>query len=135
MKVEQATLRCRSTTSNLIELINDTLYLSNLILECTPGKLPSAKALEQKCKRELAKKDRLIASIQSLTWDTFWFFLVKPHSKKIAIKCLTDAIGYMIPEINDATYSVQLHSRMSHPPELKPMLVICQLKPKDNQPK
>ena len=31
MKAEKVTSRCRSTTSNLVELINDTLYLSNLI--------------------------------------------------------------------------------------------------------
>ena len=50
MKVERVTSRCRLATGNLIELINDTLYLSNLISKCTPGKLPSAKALEQTCK-------------------------------------------------------------------------------------
>ena len=46
MKAERATSRCRLATNNLVELINDTLYLSNLILECSPGKLPSVKALE-----------------------------------------------------------------------------------------
>jgi len=38
------------------------------------------------------------------------------------MKCLTNAIGYMIPEIIDATYTAQLHSSMSHPPELQPIL-------------
>ena len=80
MKAKRETSRCRSATSNLVELINDTLYLSNLISQCTPGKLLSAKALEQTCNQELEKKEKLIASIQSLTWDTFWFFLVKPYS-------------------------------------------------------
>jgi len=78
------------------------------------------------------KEGEIDRGIQSLTWDTFWFFLVKPHSQKAAMKCLTDAIGYMIPKITNATYSAQLHSRMSHPPELQPMLAICQLKPKDS---
>jgi len=133
MKAERATSRHRSMTGNLIELINDTLYLSNLISECTPGKLPSAKALEQTCKQELEKRERLITSIQSLTWDTFWFFLVKPHIQKEAMKCLTDAFAYMIPEITDAACFAQLHSCMSHLPELQPMLAICQLKPKDSQ--
>jgi len=133
MKAERANSRCRSTTSNLIELINDTLYLSNLISECSPGKLPSMKALEQTWKQELEKRERLITSIQTLTWETFWFFLVKPHSQRTTMKCLTDAIGYMIPEIIDATYTAQLHSHMSHPPELQPMLAICQLKAKDSQ--
>lgn len=45
MKAQRATSRCRSTISNLVNLINDTLYLSNLIIECTPGKLPSVKEL------------------------------------------------------------------------------------------
>lgn len=135
MKEERETSRCRSATSNLIELINDTLYLSNLISQCTPGKLPSAKALEQTCNQELEKKERLIAGIQSLTWDTFWFFLVKQYSQRETLKCLTNAIGYMIPEIHDARYSTQLHSRLSHPPKLQPMLAICQLKPKDDWPK
>ena len=135
MKVERETSRCRSATGNLIELINDTLYLSNLISQCTPGKLSLAIALEQTCNQELEKMERLIAGIQSLTWDTFWFFLVKPYNQRATLKCLTDAISYMIHEINDATYSTQLHSRLSHPPELQPMLTICYIKPKDNRPK
>lgn len=90
MKSERATSRCRSATGNLVELINNTLYLSNLILECTPGKLPSVKELEQTWKQELEKRQRLIADIQTLTWETFWFFLVKPYSQRISIKYLTD---------------------------------------------
>ena len=120
---------------NLIELIIDTLYLFNLISQFTPGKFPSTKASEQTCNQELENKERLIADIQSLTWDTFWFFLVKPYSQRTTLKCLIDAVDYMIPEIHDATYSTQLHSRLSHPPELQPMLAICQLKPKDDRPK
>lgn len=82
MKAERETSRCRSMTGNLIDLINDTLYLSKLISKCTPDKLPSAKALEQTCKHELEKKERLIVGIQSLTWDTFCFFLVEPYSQR-----------------------------------------------------
>ena len=135
MKAERETSRCRSVTGNVVELINNTLYLSNLISECTLGKFPSVKALEQIWKKELEKRKRLIARIQTLTWETFWFFLVKPYNQRIAIKCLSHAISYMISEITNGTYTAQLHSRMSHPPELQLMLAICQLKPKDNQPK
>ena len=112
-----------------------TLYLSNMISQCSRGKLTLAKALEQTCNQELEKNGRLIAGIQILTWDTFWFFLVKPYSKRATLKCLTDAISYMISKIHDATYSTQLHSCPRHPPELQPMLAICQLKPKDDRPK
>lgn len=109
----------------MIELINDTLYLSNLIIECTPRKLPSMKPLEETWKHELEKREKLIADIQTLTWDNFQFFLVKLQNQQIVMKCLTDAIGCMIIKINDATYTAQLHSRMSHLPELQPMLAIC----------
>jgi len=130
MKAERETSRCQLSTSNLIEFVNDTLYLSNMISQCNLGKLTSAKALEQTCSQELEKNGRLITGIQSLTWDAFWFFLIKPYSQRATLKCLTDAISCMIPEIQDATYSAQLNSRLSRPPELQPMLDICQLKPK-----
>ena len=99
MKAERAILRCKATTSNLVELVNNTLYLSNMISQCTPGKLTATKMLEHSCYPELEKNGRLIAGINSLTWDASWFFLVKPHSQRAALKCLTDAIGYIIPDI------------------------------------
>ena len=128
MKAERAISRCKSTTSNLVELVNNTLYLSNMISQCTPGKLTAAKTLEQSCYPDLEEKGRLIAGINSLTWDAYWFFLVKPHSQRAALKSLTDAIGYIIPDIQDATYVAQLNSRLNRPPEVGPMLVISQLK-------
>lgn len=106
-----------------------------MISQCTPGKLSSAKALEQTCNQELEKNGILIAGIQSLTWDTFRFFLIKPYSQMVALKYLTDAISCMIPEAHDATCSAQLHSRLSRPPKLQLMLAICQLKPKGDHPK
>ena len=127
MKAEREISRCKSTTSNLVELVNNTLYLSNMISQCTPGKL-TVKTLEQSCYPDLEEKGRVIAGINSLTWDTYWFFLVKPHSQRAALKCLTDAIGYIIPDIQDATYAAQLNSCLNRPPEVEPMLVISQLK-------
>jgi len=81
MKAERAISSCKLTTSNLVELVNDTLYLANMISQCTPGKLTSAKTLEQSCYPELEKTGRLITGINSLTWDTYWLFLIKPYSQ------------------------------------------------------
>lgn len=135
MKAEREISRCRLSTSNLIELINNTLYMSNMISQWTPGKLLPAKTLEQACDQELEKNGRLVAGIQSLTRDTYWFFLLKPYSQRAALKCLTDVIGCVIPEIHDATYSAQLHSRLTRPLESEPMISICQLKSKGDHPK
>ena len=105
MKAERAILRCKATTSNLVELVNNTLYLSNVISQCTPGQLTATNMLEHSCYRELEKNGRLIAGINSLTWDAYWFFLVKPHNQRAALKCLIDTIGYIIPDIQDATFA------------------------------
>jgi len=53
VKAERETSRCRLSIKNLVELINNSLYLSNLITECSPRKLPSVKALEHMWKQEL----------------------------------------------------------------------------------
>jgi len=134
MKAERAVSRCKSTSRNLVELVNNTLYLSNMISQCTPGKITTTKTLEQSCYPDLEEKGRVIAGINSLTWDTYWFFLVKPHSQRAALKCLTDAIRYIIPDIQDATYAAQLSSRLNKPPEVEPMLAISQLRFKGKQP-
>ena len=135
MKAERAISRCKLTTSNLVELVNDTLYLSNMITQCTPRKLTPAKILEQSCYPELEKTGRLIVGINSLTWDTYWLFLIKPYSQRAALKCLTDAIRSIVLDIQDATYAAQLNSRLNRPPEVELMLAICQLKSKGKQHK
>lgn len=80
MKAERATSRCRAAMNGLIELINNNLHMSNLITDFSPGKLPQENLLEQHWKQELKHMEKLIGGIQSLTWETFWFFLVKLHS-------------------------------------------------------
>jgi len=56
MKAKRATSRCRAATNNLIELINNSLHLSNLITDCSPGKLSQVKLLEQHWKQELLQR-------------------------------------------------------------------------------
>ena len=133
MKAERAVSRCKLSTRNLIDLINNTLYLSKMISQCTPCKLLSAKTLEQSCNQKLEKNGRLVSGIKSLTWDTYWLFLVKPYSQRAALKCLTDAIECIIPDIHDATYAPQINSRLSRPQEVETMLAICQLRTKGKQ--
>lgn len=91
------------------------------------------KSLEQQWKQELEQREKIIGGIHSLTWETFWFFLVKPYSQQMVMKCLTDAINQMILELADATFTAQLHSHMSQPQEVQPMLAICQLRSQEDK--
>lgn len=133
MKAERATSRCRTISGNLVELVNNTLYLSNIISQCTPGQLTTANILEHSCYPELEKSARLIAGINSMTWDAYWFFLIKPYNQRAVLKCLTDAVGYIIPNIQDATFAAQFSLRLNKPPEVEPMLAISQLRFKGKQ--
>ena len=134
MKAERAASRSTLTSNNLIDLVNDTLYLSNIVTQCTPGKVITAHTLEQLSYPELEKTGKLIAGVNSLSIETYWHFLIKPYEQRAAIKCLTDAVQYMIPEIQDATFAAQLSSRTNKPPEIQPMLDIHHLRSKDKQP-
>jgi len=134
LKAERAASRCKATSSNLVELVNDTLYLSNMISQCTPGKLTTTNTLEQTLYPDLEERGRLIAGINSVSLEAYWLFLIKPHTQRATLKCLIDAIGYIIPDIQDATYVAQLSSRLNKPPEVEPMLAISQLRFKGKQP-
>ena len=113
--------------NNVMELVNDNVYGENLISDCSLGKLPKAKVLENQWKRDLATKDEQFSRVHNLTWDAYWSLLVKPHSQQMTIKCLANVVDRMVPELSDAMYMGQLHSRMSRPPEIQSMLSICQL--------
>ena len=134
MKAERAASRCKSTSSNLVDLVNNTLYLENMISQCRPGKMTTTNTLEQSCYPELEEKGRLIAGINRLNLEAYWLFLIKPHTQRAALKCLTNAIGCVIPDIQDATYAAQLSLRLNKTLEVEPMLAINQLRLKGKQP-
>ena len=117
--------------NNVVELINDNLRTANLISDHIPRQLLKVKELEKQWEQELKSRYQQIDAIQELTWDTFWSYLVKPHSQQSTMKCLSHAIANMLPEFSDATYTGQLHSRLIHLPEFKDMLSICQLHTSD----
>ena len=128
IKVERTTSRARAIMNNVIELVNDNLYGTNLISDCSPGNLPKAKVLKNQWRQYLDTKEEHLNKVQSLNWDAYWSFLVKPHSQQMTIKFLVDVVDRMMPKLSDATYIGQLHSRMIHPPEIQSMLSICWLR-------
>lgn len=134
MKAEMAASRCKLTASNMVDLVNNTLYLANMISQCTPGSITTANMIEQSSYPDLEEKGRLIAGVNTLTSDAYWLFLIKPHTQRSILKCLTDALGRIIPNIQDATYAAQLSLRLNKPPEVEPMLAICQLRFKGKEP-
>ena len=58
MKSERATSRAKSLMNNTTQLINDSLYTTNLISDCTPGKLPKVKEVDSRWKEEIINKNQ-----------------------------------------------------------------------------
>lgn len=80
IKSERVTSRAIATMNSVIELVNNNLHMSNLIFDCSPDKLLKEKALQHHWRQELASREKHIREVQNLTWDAFYFLLVKPHS-------------------------------------------------------
>ena len=98
MKSERSISRAKSMMNNITQLVNDSLYTTNLISDCTPGKLPKGKEAYSRWKEEIINKNQQISKLQGISWDIMWTYLIKPHSQQMAIKFLSNAINCIIPK-------------------------------------
>ena len=60
MKSKRAISRAKGLMNNATQLINDILYATNLISDCTPGKLPKVKEADSRWKEEIINKNQHI---------------------------------------------------------------------------
>ena len=74
------------------------------------------------------EKEETIKQLTRLNWETYQNFLVKQHSQWMTLRCLTTSTQNMVPALLDAIFAEQLKSTISQPPQLKPMIDICNLK-------
>ena len=111
---ERATSRAKTMMNNITHLVNNSLYATNLISDCIPGKLPKVKETDTRWKQELVNKNQQINKLQGISWDIMWTFLIKSHNQQMEIKFLSNAINCIIPEFSDAMYTCQLHSRINN---------------------
>ena len=81
MKSERAISRAKGLMNNTTQLINDILYATNLISDCTLGKFPKVKEADSRWKEEIINKNQQIRKLQGISWDIMWTYLIKPHSQ------------------------------------------------------
>ena len=63
IKEERATSRARAMINNLTQLVNYSLYSTNLISDCTPEDLPKVKEMDRRWKQELISKNQKINEV------------------------------------------------------------------------
>ena len=64
-------------------------------------------------------------SLTKLNWDSYWQYLVKPHSQCMTLKCLTNSAKKIAPALADFVFAGQLKLEVDQPTLLKPTLNAC----------
>ena len=65
--------------------------------------------LKTKCQRKAESIQRLT----KLNWDSYWAYLVKPHSQWTTLKCIINSAEKMAPALADIVFTTQLKSEVS----------------------
>ena len=117
-----------TAAGNIIDCVNENLHKANLISETIPGYLPQAQQLQTEWKQKAEEKAKSIQGLTRLNWDSYWTYLVKPHSQRSALNCIINSAKKMAPTLADFVFSGQLKSEVGQPPLLKTMLDACKFK-------
>ncbi len=109
----------------LIDCVNENLHRANLVSETTPGYLPIASQLEAEWKQKAQANGETIWALSRLNWESYWTYLVKPHSQCMTVRCIMNAVEKVAPALMDAVFTAQLSTEVGQPTLLKPMLENC----------
>ena len=96
-----------------------------MISESTPGYLPSALQLEAEWKQKAQENGKTIQTLAKLNWESYWTYLVKPHSQCMMVRCIMNAAEKVASALMDAVFAAQLSTEVGQPTLLKPMLDNC----------
>ena len=125
---EKAAEEAATIAGNIIDCVNENLHKVNLISETIPGYLPQAHQLQEEWKQKAEEKAKSIQGLTKLNCDSYWTYLVKPHSQCSALNCIINSAEKIAPTLADSIFSRQLKSEVGQPPLLKSMLDACKLK-------
>jgi len=117
-----------TTENNVIDCFNKNLHRAKLISETDPIFLPKAQKLQTSQKQKAEERAESIKKLTKLNWETYWQYLVKPHSQCMTLKCLTNSAEKIAPTLADSIFAGQLKSEVDQPTLLKMMLNACNLK-------
>jgi len=128
MHKEKAAEEATIAANTLTDCVNDNLHKANLISETIPGYLPQAHQLQTEWRQKAEERAKSIQGLTRLNWDSYWMYLVKPHSQHSALNCIINATEKIAPTLVDSVFSGQLNSEVGQPHLLKTMLDACKFK-------
>ena len=105
MKAEQVAEEAATTSNNVIDCINENLHRENLISETTPRYLPNVQHLQTSWRQKAQESAESIQRLIKLNWDSYWTYLVKPHSQCMNLKCIINSAEKMVPTLIDFIFA------------------------------
>ena len=79
-RAEKAAEEVATAANTLTDCVNDNLHKANLIPETVPGYLPQANQLQTEWRQKAEERAKSIQGLTRLNWNSYWTYLVKPHS-------------------------------------------------------
>ena len=81
-------------------------------------------------RQKAQEKTESIKRLTKLNWDSYWVYLVKPHSECMTLKCIINSTEKMAPALADSVFTGQLKYEVGQSTLLKQMLNACDFKEK-----
>ena len=84
--------------------------------------------LQRGWRKKAQEKVESIKRLTKLNWDSYWAYLVKPHSQCMTLKCVINCAKKMAPALADSVFAGQIKSEVGQPTLFKQMLNACNFK-------
>jgi len=78
---------------------------SQYYFQHTLGLLPKAQQLQIVWKQTTEERAEVIKQLNKLSWETYWKYLVKPHSQWMTLKCLITSVKKIVPALAKAVFA------------------------------
>lgn len=132
-RIKQAELevaRAVGVSKNIVKAVNHTLYATNLVREGNPKELPDLNDLHKIWKERVETQREAIEKLAKTDWESYWQYLVKPHSQIMTLNYSLHSTQWMLPPLIDVIFTGQVRTQFGAPPQVKAMANICDLKDK-----
>jgi len=110
--------------------VNHILFATNLIKEGNTKEILDLNSLYKDWKEKAGSQREAITKLTTTNWDSYWKYLVKPHSQIMTLNCSLHTTQRMFPPLTEAIFTGQLRTHFGPPPQIQLMTDICDLKEK-----
>jgi len=99
----------RDISNNIIEVISDNLFHLNLIPNYPEGACQTLNFLLNIWQDSSKKRVEIIYQLSKIDLENHWQYLVKPQSRWLMLRCLSNTTTDMLPTLRDSIFINKMH--------------------------